>query len=248
MLTIETIREQESNNKWKELIHLLGQSSEEAKSQDSDELSNKLYERITLDIFHIEKIDEILKSDAIQYFPDKKQELVLEKDELRIKASSNFLGYLLSQKTIELDRKIDNFLLGAECICTTLVHSGETLYSLDKKTILFLIKNLHTALEIWKKFSPKIENESIWLVHEKSLKSIYSSLYILEDTYRYLVGDRNSKNRHEQENDWVKEESWSTLFDSLEQFSDDFMSDRSLKDTATHDAELVPWDVDGVYI
>ena len=220
MLAIETIREQESNNKWKRLTQLIAQRDEKKQNQYSDELSNKLYKRITLDVFHIEKIDEVLKSDAIQYFPDKKQELILEKDELRIKASFNFLGYLVSQKSIELDCKIDNFLLGTECIGTTLIHSGEALYSLDKKTIFFLIKNLHKALEIWKKISQEIENESIWLVHEKSLKSIYSSLYILEDTYRYLVGNRNTENLHKKKNDWAEEdERYENLLEDMEEWA-----------------------------
>ena len=146
--------------------------------------------------------------------------MIFEKDELRIKASFNFLGYLVSQESLKIERKTENFLLGIECIITTLIHSGEALYFLDKNTITFLIKNLHTALDIWKKISQKIETESVWLVHEKSLKSIYSSLYILEDTYRYLINEKDKEEKVEHNDSWKEEEKYyDYLLEDMEEWA-----------------------------
>lgn len=230
MQAIESIREQKSDNKWKELTHILNQKSEQIKEKNSEKLSNELYKKITLDILHIEKLDEILKSDAIQLVADKKQELILEKDELRIKVANNFLIHLVTQEDLSLEQQVDNFWLGIECICTTLIHSGEVLYLLDKQRIVFLIRNLHTALKSWKNMSQRIENESIWLVHEKSLKSIYSSLYILEDSYRYLVTSRNERENYDDNNNWMKEdERYKNLLKDMKEWSKEEWSEEEQK-------------------
>ena len=217
MLATEAIREKESNNKWQELIHLLEQGSRDIKGGDNDNLASKLCERIRLDIFHIKKIDEILGSDTINHFPDKKQELILERDELKIKASFNFFAYLVERKDMDLSRKIKNFSLGAECLITTFIYSGERLYFLAPKTLLLFIDNLNIAIEIWRKISKNIEDNSIWLTHEKSLRSIYASLYIVEDTYRYLMKDRNFQ---EHDNAWAKEDQrYENLLEDMDEWA-----------------------------
>ncbi|MEM7594997.1 MAG: hypothetical protein AAF383_26450, partial [Cyanobacteria bacterium P01_A01_bin.83] len=220
MLAIETIRAKEFNSKWKKLTHVLQQKQQELEKDDNDNLSSELYKRIVLDVFHIEKLDEILKSDNIQFFPDKQQELLWEKDELRLKASFNFIIYLVTQKNIELEQKVDNFLLGNECISTTLVYSDETLRLLNEQTIKFFIENLYSAITTWKKISDEIEYESVWLVHEKSLKSIYCSLYILENTHRNLLEAQNRKNNFNEQTDWGEEDKrYENLLEDIEEWS-----------------------------
>lgn len=220
MLAIETIRAKEFNSKWKKLTHVLQQKQQELEKDDNDNLSSELYKRIVLDVFHIEKLDEILKSDNIQFFPDKQQELLWEKDELRLKASFNFIIYLVTQKNIELEQKVDNFLLGNECISTTLVYSDETLRLLNEQTIKFFIENLYSAITTWKNISDEIEDESVWLVHEKSLKSIYCSLYILENTYRNLLEAQNRKNNFNEQTDWGEEDKrYENLLEDIEEWS-----------------------------
>ena len=118
---------------------------------------------------------------------------------------------------MDISRKIKNFSIGAECIITTFIYSDDKLDFLDQQTLLFFIENLYIAIKIWQKISKSIEDKSIWLIHEKSLRSIYASLYLVEDAYRYLMKDRNLQ---EHDNAWAKEDQrYENLLEDMDEWA-----------------------------
>ena len=195
MLEIQTIREQEANDKWHKLTKIFAQRNQEIAQADEDKISHSLSEAILMDIKKIEYIENtiIFKTNKLELVPEIKEKLIRERDECRVEASLKLLAYIVNKKEIEFKQKIDIFFQGINSINAILLYSGDTLYCMEKQKIESFIRNLYTFLAVWQDLCKKINDSSIFILHEKSLKLIYSSLYILENTYSFLQNKKQPK-------------------------------------------------------
>ncbi len=217
MLNIQTIRKKEYDQKWQELTKEFYLKSNEY-NQKHNSFLDKLYEEITSGLENIDKIKKIVDLDITESLPDIREKLISEIDKLRIDTSFKVFEYLLvNQEELPIKQKVEDFSIGTNCINLVLMYSGETPYLLETAKIVHFIKKLQESINIWKTISQTInekliEEESIWLIHENSLKSIYASLYILEHTYRYISNNKSVKNILKYKSNW---ESESEIYDSL---------------------------------
>ena len=211
MLTIKTIREKEYNQKWQELTKEFYLKSNEYNHKHNS-LLDKLYEEIASELENINKVQKIVDLDITESVPDIREKLISEIDKLRIDTSFKVFEYLVNQEQVQIKQKVEDFSTGTNYINLVLMCSGKTPYLLETAKIVHFIKKLQQAINTWQIIRQTIDEKSIWLIHENSLKSIYASLYILEHTYRYISNNKSVKNTLKHKSSWESEDE---IYDSL---------------------------------
>lgn len=225
MLTIKTVRKKEYDQKWQEITKEFYLKSNEY-NQKHNSLLDKLYEEIALGLENIDKIQKIVDLDITKSVPDIRDKLISEIDKLRIDTSFKVFEYLVNQEELQIKQKVKDFSIGTNCINLILMYSGETPYLLETAKIVHFIKKLQESINTWKTISQTIEEKSIWLIHENSLKSIYASLYVLEDTYRYMSKNKSVKNTLKHKISWESEdEIYDSLLADMEEWSQEEWSE-----------------------
>ena len=212
MLTLKDKRNQEYEARWRKIINGFCQTNSNSHN------NSKTYQEVLSSIEDIEKIEKILNLDVTKSIPNIHNKLTIEIDKLRIDGSFKFFKYIVEEKNIDIEQKVKYFSMGIDCISLALLYSGEALHSLKQSTIIVYIKQLYGYINVWKDINESIE-ESLTPLHESSLKSLYASLYILENTYRYMNKSEAMSINNKYENSWLQEDK---IYESLLENMDDW--------------------------